>query len=203
MTGPTEFCPQCYSERPLDEFLSKNGARFVQRCRGCRDRYGNWGALSLEERASRMRVAERNGIGYMARLVSSSNNRKLGGIPASTTDMASCPDACSFRDVGCYAAYGKTRYHWRRVAETGSSWADFCRDVAALPEGTLWRHNDAGDLPGRGDELDVRASCENWRGAAKVTPIEWELDPTTRKRSGIVRTFARASSLEMTKARPR
>ena len=32
--------------------------------------------------------------------------------------------------------------------------SEFCRQVAALPNGTLWRHNEAGDLPGLGDNID-------------------------------------------------
>lgn len=34
---------------------------------------------------------------------------------------------------------------------------EFCARVQALPAGTLWRHNQAGDLPGEGDTLDVDA----------------------------------------------
>jgi hypothetical protein len=29
----------------------------------------------------------------------------------------------------------------------GYSWAEFCADIAELPEGSIWRHNQAGDLP--------------------------------------------------------
>jgi hypothetical protein len=47
------------------------------------------------------------------------------------------------------------RWQWSRVADRGLDWASFCRAVAALPAGQLWRHNEAGDLPGVGDGLDV------------------------------------------------
>lgn len=33
-------------------------------------------------------------------------------------------------------------------------WPEFCAAIAALPEGTLWRHNQSGDLPGHGEEID-------------------------------------------------
>lgn len=156
--APTEFCPQCYRPKPLAEFLSRDGTRFVRQCLPCRKRYQNWSNLSPTERRARMRTKPRNGIGYTAALVIGSKNRKTGGIPVSMTDMASCPDACPLRDRGCYAEFGKVRFHWERVATSrGESWKDFCNVVAALPEGQLWRHNEAGDLPGRGDELDVRA----------------------------------------------
>jgi hypothetical protein len=37
------------------------------------------------------------------------------------------------------------------------TWSQFCSAVSALPEGTLWRHNQAGDLPGIGDDIDAAA----------------------------------------------
>ena len=40
------------------------------------------------------------------------------------------------------------------------------RADCGLPEGTIWRHNEAGDLPGRGDELDVEALDELVRANA-------------------------------------
>jgi hypothetical protein len=36
------------------------------------------------------------------------------------------------------------------------SWDQFCVEVAALPAGQIWRHNEAGDLPGVGEDLDER-----------------------------------------------
>jgi hypothetical protein len=73
-----------------------------------------------------------------------SGNRKLGGLPASITSRDTCPDACALKRFGCYALYGHTAAHWRRVGEQPGSWDDFCADVARLPEGQLWRHNEAG-----------------------------------------------------------
>lgn len=152
------FCPQCYRDKPLEQFRSRNGKRFVRQCIECRNRYSGWENLSPAERLARMKPKPRPGIGFMAALVLDSKNRKLGGIPSSMTDMASCPPSCALRDKGCYAEFGKSRYHWERVAGVrGRSWSEFCEQVMGLPEGQLWRHNEAGDLPGRGDELDVRA----------------------------------------------
>jgi hypothetical protein len=34
---------------------------------------------------------------------------------------------------------------------------EFCNVIAAFPENTLWRHNQAGDLPGDGDKIDLRS----------------------------------------------
>jgi hypothetical protein len=42
--------------------------------------------------------------------------------------------------------------HWAKVSDGNAkglmNWAAFVKAVAALPEGQLWRHNQAGDLPG-------------------------------------------------------
>lgn len=49
------------------------------------------------------------------------------------------------------------RLHWSKVAERGRDWSGFCKQVEALPEEQLWRHNAAGDLPGDNDTLDTVA----------------------------------------------
>lgn len=153
----TDWCNQCYRERPLTDFISGDGARILTRCGECRARYDGWERLSVEERAARMRAMPREGTGYIVKLVARSGNRKTGRIPVSLTDPVSCPETCRFRDQGCYASFGKLGSHWRDVARTGTSWRAFCEAIALLPEGELWRHNEAGDLPGAGDELDVVA----------------------------------------------
>ena len=85
-----------------------------------------------------------------------SSNAKTGPIPVSMTEMSSCPTRCSFKGNGCYAESGPAALHWRKVPERGMDWGEFCSAVAALPEGTLWRHNVAGDLPGNGSRLYIR-----------------------------------------------
>jgi hypothetical protein len=49
--------------------------------------------------------------------------------------------------------------HWRKVTNgaAGVDYAAFLDSVAALPDGQLWRHNQAGDLSGVGDTLDIAA----------------------------------------------
>jgi len=88
-----------------------------------------------------------------------SQNTKTGPIPVSTTGADTCPTACPLRGGGCYANTGPLALHWRKVS-TGEGkipWAAFCDAVAAFPTGTLWRHNQAGDLPGRGNEINADA----------------------------------------------
>jgi len=94
-----------------------------------------------------------------------SGNGKTGPIPVSTSSADTCPASCPFRRVdqygsgGCYAASGPLALHWQKVTsgERGLFWSQFLSEIAGLPEGQLWRHNQAGDLPGLGEEIDASA----------------------------------------------
>ena len=88
-----------------------------------------------------------------------SRNAKTGPIPVSTTSAASCPTVCPFNTNnigGCYADSGPLAMHWRAITQgkRGDDWQTFCDNIAALPDGQLWRHNQAGDLPGDGHAID-------------------------------------------------
>lgn len=94
-----------------------------------------------------------------------SGNRKTGLIPVTTSASVTCPAACPFRHDnagGCYAAGGPLALLWRKVDAglAGLSWDEFLQEVRRLPKGQLWRHNQAGDLPGDGDAIDVAAFGE-------------------------------------------
>jgi hypothetical protein len=41
--------------------------------------------------------------------------------------------------------------------ERGGNLEAFAAQIRAIPEGSLWRHNQAGDLPGEGDAIDTHA----------------------------------------------
>ena len=92
---------------------------------------------------------------YNVHLTLISKNGKTGPIPVSTTTRGTCPLDCAMRD-GCYADTGPLALHWRAVSEgaRGTSWEDFTASIAQLPDGQLWRHNQAGDLPGDGHTVD-------------------------------------------------
>lgn len=85
-----------------------------------------------------------------------SENTKTGPLPVSTTSKDSCPSTCPFMGNGCYAEVGKLAIHWRQVSqgERGMSWDDFCDAIEKLPENQLWRHNQAGDLPGKKNRIN-------------------------------------------------
>src|SRR5215472_8094922 len=100
-----------------------------------------------------------------------SRNSKVGPVPVSTSSKQTCPDACPLKRNGCYAEAGPLGMLWAGLSRTkpGKSfvragqtvqtltWNDFVAAIAALPAGQFWRHNQAGDLPGAGDLIDVDA----------------------------------------------
>ena len=85
-----------------------------------------------------------------------SANVKTGPIPVSTTERDSCPTNCAMR-AGCYAASGPLALHWAAVSAgtRGTGWGQFVASIAALPDGQLWRHNQAGDLPQVAGTIDA------------------------------------------------
>jgi len=89
--------------------------------------------------------------------VAKSRNEKTGPIPVTTTSNNTCPDTCPFKGASCYAEAGfHLRQHWQAVStgKRGGSLGELCASIAALPDGQLWRHNQAGDLPGSNDVID-------------------------------------------------
>ena len=91
-----------------------------------------------------------------------SKNAKTGPIPVSTSSKLTCPDACPLKKSGCYATTGKVNIHWLAVTrgERGLPWAGFVQAIKDLPRGQLWRHNQAGDLPGENNAVDATALRE-------------------------------------------
>jgi hypothetical protein len=154
-------CPQCWKEKSLESFV--NGMGFtVKRCSECREKYKNWSKMTDAQKlaASSPRTGLVEDERLMVRLVPRSNNRKTGPIPVTMTSAGTCPQSCAFYSAGCYAEQHLTGHHWRTLSdgrdegENVMGWKGFCRAVAALPAGQLWRHNEAGDLPGRGVAID-------------------------------------------------
>ena len=88
-----------------------------------------------------------------------SRNAKTGPIAVTTTSEESCPAACPLKRNGCYAEGGPLAILWRKVTErkAGLAWDGAMAEIAKLPKGSLWRHNQAGDLPGIGDDIAVDA----------------------------------------------
>jgi len=85
-------------------------------------------------------------------LTKRSSNRKTGPIPVSTTTPDSCPDSCPLKAKGCYAKGGPLNIVWNRAKNAGLSVTEFFAEVAQIPKGMVWRHNQAGDLLKHDDE---------------------------------------------------
>lgn len=98
---------------------------------------------------------------YNVHLSLKSANVKTGPIPVSTTSKATCPNDCAMRSA-CYAGSGPLALHWNAVSNgtRGTNWSGFVDAISSLPEGQLWRHNQAGDLPGDGSTVDPVALGE-------------------------------------------
>lgn len=86
-----------------------------------------------------------------------SGNRKTGPIPVTYSERETCPPSCPHYRADCYAEDFYTRLSWDKVPVRGGDLGALCASVAALPEGQLWRHNVAGDLPGQGEAVDAVA----------------------------------------------
>lgn len=87
-----------------------------------------------------------------------SQNEKTGPIPVTITSSDSCPPSCPFRGSGCYGESGPLALHWSATTKglRGGSLSELVLAIASLPNGQLWRHNQAGDLPGKGERINSR-----------------------------------------------
>lgn len=96
-----------------------------------------------------------------AHLTKISGNSKTGPIPVSTTEQSTCPKTCKMREA-CYAKAGPLAMHWRKVSDhtRGTTWSDFITAIKRLPRGQVWRHNQAGDLPGKSGTIDAKQTAE-------------------------------------------
>ncbi len=88
-----------------------------------------------------------------------SANDKTGPMPVSMSHMDTCPPSCALRGA-CYAK-GRMMVNWLKLTDgnlrSGEPFSDFLRSVKALPATVkVWRHNQAGDLPGAHNRLNRR-----------------------------------------------
>lgn len=151
-------CSQCWKWRKVRFFRGAAG-NLIKKCSICAKKYANWGSKTLaeRERATSPRSGIRSDGELLVSFARKSGNRKTGPIPVTMTAASTCPPSCPLMNRGCYAEQHMVAIHWRRLSagRSGLTWSDFLDEVAALPEGQLWRHNEAGDLPGHGEELDI------------------------------------------------
>jgi len=91
-------------------------------------------------------------------------NPKVGaGVMVTSSGRASCPPACPLKaDGGCYAEYLHSARGWDRVdngtISSARDYAGLLYTIKALAPGTLWRHNEKGDLVGADNKIEAAAA---------------------------------------------
>lgn len=80
-------------------------------------------------------------------------------MAVSTSNKETCPTACVLKGAGCYAENYHLNLHWDKVSngERGTGYSDFLLQLKALPKGSAFRHNQAGDLVGSGNTINSQA----------------------------------------------
>lgn len=117
-----------------------------------------------------------------------SSNTKTGPIPVTTTSGDTCFTGCGQYE-NCYAKSGPLALHWGKVSDgsRGMNLAQFCAAIEELPEGTLWRHNQAGDLPGTDGNIDRRALADIVIANLNKRGFTYTHKPMTQENAGIVK----------------
>jgi len=174
-------CNQCWVAKPRVDFIGPTGRERAKNCNACTAKYKGWNkkttAEKLDARVPRTDPAPTGRVVFVRR----SLNRKLGPIPVAYSERGTCPPSCAFYEAGCYAEAGKDGAHWRGVPTNGMTWEVFLWNVRRLPAKQLWRMNEAGDLPGAGEDIDgdmVRALVTANRGRRGFTFTHKPVLPT-------------------------
>jgi len=89
----------------------------------------------------------------MYHLTLKSSNKKTGTIPVSTSPQSNCPLDCPLYKNGCYGENHGLNFHWNKVSnnQRGVNWSQFIDQIQSIPNGSIWRHNQVGDLEGLKD----------------------------------------------------
>lgn len=138
-------CRACWNKLHPSHFRTDK-KELSKTCRKCRDK-----SRSGEKTDHRAGLPDNGEVRVKLNVLS--GNTKTGKIPVSMTSSPTCPTSCPHRNGTCYAESHFVGTHWRRLSKDGAgvTWKSFCKSIERLPKGQLWRHNEAGDLPGTGD----------------------------------------------------
>jgi hypothetical protein len=103
----------------------------------------------------------------------SSKNSKTGQIPVIMSSSNTCPDACSFKkSFSCYAKFHFLGLHWNKLdkGKIGGSFTELVNKIRNIPENQLFRLNQAGDLPGVNNKINIKM-LKRLVSAAKNRPV--------------------------------
>lgn len=135
-----------------------------------------------------------------------SSNVKTGPIPVTTSDRKTCPSACPLKAGGCYAKGGPLGIHWAAVSngDRGGTLSNLANQIRAFPEGQVWRHNQAGDLPGIDNAIDsdgLRTLVAANKGRRGFTythkPVEGDGNLETGNRAAVRGANARGFTINL------
>ncbi len=84
--------------------------------------------------------------------IKKSSNSKVGRLPVTITESASCPKTCPHINGNCYAKTGPQSWIWSKVdkgtaGKNLTDWDGLANNIKALPAGQPWRMNTSGDIP--------------------------------------------------------
>jgi len=119
-----------------------------------------------------------------------SDNAKTGAMPVTTSTAATCPDSCPLKAGGCYAKTSFLGMHWKKVSDgrRGEGFTSFLQQIRSIAPGTLWRHNQAGDLPGKGDNIAAGDLLRLAKAARGTRGFTYTHKPTTAKNLKAIRS---------------
>lgn len=113
-------------------------------------------------------------------LTKKSSNAKTGPIAVSTTSRDSCSPSCPLLGNGCYAETGPLKLHWDIVSDgawhdkpRGTDLESFVNQLRTLPEGSCFRHNQAGDLPHQNGIINYHALKLITNAVAERKLVAW------------------------------
>lgn len=120
-----------------------------------------------------------------------STNVKTGPIAVTTSPKETCPSICPLKDNGCYASVGPLNIHWNKVSqsERGDDWNVHIEKLLNLPNETMIRLNQAGDLPNKHDSIDKEKVSDLIKVAKKHLTFTYTHSPvlTNKKNQKIIK----------------
>lgn len=121
-----------------------------------------------------------------------SSNAKTGNIPVTISSSKTCPSSCPLKGAGCYADIGPLMIHWKAVDNNrGVTWDQLCKNISELEPGAVWRHNQAGDLPGQGNKIDRAALRQLVTANRGRRGFTYTHKPLTQKNISAIKTANR------------
>ena len=94
---------------------------------------------------------------YLFSFIKKTGNAKLGeGISSTYSSSNTCPNACPFKNNGCYCSEGYyTRLHWQKVdtGKRGIKFNDLINKIKSLKPCSKLRLNIGGDLVGHNNNI--------------------------------------------------